>query len=189
MGESGSGKSTLVKIILGFLEPINGKIILNNKKLDSDIIDWWHSIVAYIPQKVFILDEDIYENISLKKNITDQNKKEIEELLKNLNLLDLISSNNNQDKKVLGGEEGKKYSGGQIQRIAIARALFQKRKFLILDETLNALDDDNIANVLDFLNKIPEVTILLIAHSNNVAKKCQKIINLENKKTNEIRIS
>ena len=189
MGESGSGKSTLVKIILGFLEPINGKIILNNKKLDSDIIDWWHSIVAYIPQKVFILDEDIYENISLKKNITDQNKKEIEELLKNLNLLDLISSNNNQDKKVVGGEEGKKYSGGQIQRIAIARALFQKRKFLILDETLNALDDDNIANVLDFLNKIPEVTILLIAHSNNVAKKCQKIINLENKKTNEIRIS
>jgi ABC-type multidrug transport system fused ATPase/permease subunit len=189
MGESGSGKSTLVKIILGFLKPINGQIILNNKKLDSDIIDWWHSVVAYIPQKVFILDEDIYENISLKKNITDQNKKEIEELLKNLNLLDLISSNNNQDKKVLGGEGGKKYSGGQIQRIAIARALFQKRKFLILDETLNALDDDNIANVLDFLNKIPEVTILLIAHSNNVAKKCQKIINLENKKTNEIRIS
>jgi len=89
----------------------------------------------------------------------------------------------------LGGEGGKKYSGGQIQRIAIARALFQKRKFIILDETLNALDDDNIVNVLDFLNKIPEVTILLIAHSNNVAKKCHKIINLENKKINEITIS
>ena len=67
MGESGSGKSTLVKIILGFLKPTEGNILINNKKLDENMINWWHSKAAYIPQKVFILDEDIYENIALKK--------------------------------------------------------------------------------------------------------------------------
>jgi ABC-type bacteriocin/lantibiotic exporter with double-glycine peptidase domain len=88
----------------------------------------------------------------------------------------------------MGGEEGKKFSGGQIQRIAIARAIYQKRDFIILDETLNALDNKNIVNVLDYLKKIPSVTILLIAHNDNVANKCEKIFKLENKKINEIRI-
>ena len=67
MGNSGSGKSTLVNVILGFLNPTSGQIYINNEKLDNNIIDWWHSTLAYIPQKVFILDEDIYENISLRK--------------------------------------------------------------------------------------------------------------------------
>ena len=189
MGNSGSGKSTLVNIILGFLNPTSGQIYINNEKLDTNIIDWWHSTLAYIPQKVFILDEDIYENISLKKNITEENKKEIDGLLKNLNLYDLIAKNEKPDEKIFGGEGGKKYSGGQIQRIAIARAIFQKRKFLILDETLNALDNENISKILDFLNNIPGLTVLLIAHNNNVAKQCRKIIKLENKKINEIRLS
>ena len=189
MGNSGSGKSTLVNVILGFLNPTSGQIYINNEKLDNNIIDWWHSTLAYIPQKVFILDEDIYENISLRKNITEENKKEIDELLKNLNLYDLFSKNEKPEKKIFGGEGGKKYSGGQIQRIAIARAIFQKRKFLILDETLNALDNENVTKILNFLNNIPDLTVLLIAHNNNVAKQCRKIIKLENKKINEIRLS
>ena len=85
--------------------------------------------------------------------------------------------------------EGKKFSGGQIQRIAIARAIFQKRNFIILDETLNALDNENIVNVFNFLYKIPTVTILLIAHNDNVVKKCKKILKIENKQINEIKVS
>ena len=188
MGESGSGKSTLVKIILGFLKPTEGNILINNKKLDENIINWWHSKAAYIPQKVFILDEDIYENIALKKDITDEDKDSISKILKDLNLLDLLPTTKDLGDKVMGGEEGKKFSGGQIQRIAIARAIYQKRDFIILDETLNALDNKNIVNVLDFLKKIPSITILLIAHNDNVANKCEKILKLENKKINEISI-
>ena len=75
MGESGVGKSTLVKIILGFLDPLDGNILINDKKLTKKNIEWWYSKVTYIPQKVFMLDEDIYENIALKKDITDQEKK------------------------------------------------------------------------------------------------------------------
>ena len=149
----------------------------------------WHSKAAYIPQKVFILDEDIYENIALKKDITEEEKNLIYQMLKDLNLLDLLPTRNDLGGKVMGGEEGKKFSGGQIQRIAIARAIFQKRNFIILDETLNALDNENIVNVLNFLNKIPLVTILLIAHSNNVANKCNKILKIENKQINEIKVS
>ena len=189
MGESGSGKSTLVKIILGFLEPTEGNVLINNKKLDGKMIEWWHSKAAYIPQKVFILDEDIYENIALKKDITDEDKNSINQILRDLNLLDLLPITTDLKDKVMGGEEGKEFSGGQIQRIAIARAIYQKRNFIILDETLNALDNENIVNVLDFLKKIPSVTILLIAHSDNVAKKCKKIFKIENKQINEIKIS
>ena len=189
MGESGSGKSTLVKIILGFLEPTEGNILINNKKLDENTINWWHSKAAYIPQKVFILDEDIYENIALKKDITDEEKNLIYQMLKDLNLLDLLPTRNDLGGKVMGGEEGKKFSGGQIQRIAIARAIFQKRNFIILDETLNALDNENIVNVFNFLYKIPTVTILLIAHNDNVVKKCKKILKIENKQINEIKVS
>lgn len=88
---------------------------------------------------------------------------------------------------VLGGEDGKRYSGGQIQRIAIARAIFQKRDFIILDETLNALDNENVINTLDLLKKIPSLTLLIVAHSENVVKKCDRILNIENGQINEIR--
>jgi len=189
MGESGVGKSTLVKIILGFLEPLEGNILINDKKLNKKNIEWWHSKATYIPQKVFILDEDIYENVALKKDITDEDKQKINQILLDLKLSDLVPTTKNFEDKVMGGEEGKKFSGGQIQRIAIARAIYQKRNFIILDETLNALDNENILNVLSFLNKIPSVTFLLIAHSENVAKKCKKIFKIENKVINEIRIS
>jgi ABC-type multidrug transport system fused ATPase/permease subunit len=187
-GESGSGKSTLVKIILGFLVPIDGHILINGKKLDEQNLDWWHSIVAYIPQKIFILDEDLYENIALKKNITDKEKKIIDELLINLNLSDLLSSFKEKF-LTLGGEDGKKFSGGQIQRIAIARAIFQKRSFIILDETFNALDKENAGNVIDILNKIPSLTFLLIVHSEDLVKNCERVFKIENKKIYEIKIS
>ena len=106
-----------------------------------------------------------------------------------LNLSDLMPTTTNLKEKILGGEDGKKFSGGQIQRIAIARAIYQKRNFIILDETLNALDYENIDNVMNFLNKIPSLTLLLIAHSENVAKKCDRIVKIKNKVVHEIKFS
>ena len=184
-GESGTGKSTLIKIILGFLRPATGHILVNGKKLEDHNLDWWHSKVAYIPQKIFVLDANLYENISLKKNISRKEKEEINVLLKILNL-SKFSSYSKDGLRNFGGEDGKKFSGGQIQRIALARALFQKRKFIILDEAFNALDKKNIRNIMKILNNISSLTILVITHSEEVINNFGKILKIKNNKIYEI---
>jgi len=188
IGESGSGKTTLIKIILGFLRPLKGYFFFNGKEVDEQSLGWWQSQVAYIPQKIFILDTNLYENISLKKYISKKEKEQINVLLKMLNLLNL-SSCTKSELKNLGGEDGKKFSGGEMQRIAIARAIFQNRKFIILDETLNALDNKNIINIINILNKIPLITVLIITHSGFIFKKCKKVLRIKNKKIYEVKFS
>jgi ABC-type multidrug transport system fused ATPase/permease subunit len=186
IGESGSGKTTLIKIILGFLKPLNGYFFFNGKKLDEQRLGWWQSQVAYIPQKIFMLDASLYENISLKKYISKKEEKQINVLLKTLNLLNL-SSCSKSELRNLGGEDGKRFSGGEIQRIAIARAIVQNKKFIILDETLNALDKKNIINIINMLNEMPLITVLIITHSNFIFKKCNKVLKIKNKKIYEVK--
>ena len=105
-----------------------------------------------------------------------------------LNLSDLMPTTTNLKEKILGGEDGKKFSGVKFKELLLL-GLFIKRNFIILDETLNALDYENIDNVMNFLNKIPSLTLLLIAHSENVAKKCDRIVKIKNKVVHEIKFS
>lgn len=179
IGESGAGKTTLVKIILGFLKPTKGKILLNNKVLNEDFVKFWQLNIAYLPQQIFILDESLLANIALSKNISSLEKKNIYSILKklDLNYKDINNVNNKFTAKV--GEDGKFFSGGQIQRIGIARAIFQKREFLILDESLNALDDKNFNLVINFLKKIDNITILIISHEKKVINICNKILEIK----------
>ena len=123
--------------------------------------------------------------ICLKKNISRKEKEEINALLKILNLSKL-SSCSNDGLRNFGGEDGKKFSGGQIQRIALPRALFEKRKFIILDEAFNALDKKNIRNIMKILNNISSLTILVITHSEEVINNFGKILKIKNKKIYEI---
>ena len=179
IGESGVGKTTLVKIILGFLKPTKGKILLNNKVLNEDFVKFWQLNIAYLPQQIFILDESLIANIALSKNISSLEKKNIYSILKklDLNYKDTNNISNKFTAKV--GEDGKFFSGGQIQRIGIARAIFQKREFLILDESLNALDDKNFNLVINFLKKIDNITILIISHEKKVINICNKILEIK----------
>ena len=179
-GESGAGKTTLVKIIVGFLRPTKGRILLNNKVLNADHATSWQSNIAYLPQQILILDESLIENIALSKNISLLEKENIYSILKqlDLNYNDFSSSSNRSTGKV--GEDGKFFSGGQIQRIGLARAIFQKREFLILDESINALDDKNLNLVINFLKKIEDITILIISHDKRVINICNKVLEIKN---------
>ena len=178
-GPSGSGKTTFLNLLMGFINSgFEGKILINNKEM-LDIVEFWHSKVSYVPQKIFILDDDIYTNIALKKNINIDEKKQIDLLLEKLNLKKTTSDN--FELKNLG-EDGKRLSGGQIQRLAIARCLFQKREVLILDETLNALDEDSAIKILEILKELKNLTIILIAHSDIIASQMNRVLLLDNKK-------
>lgn len=178
-GDSGSGKSTLVDLILGFLKPLKGEILLNNninvnKSLKT--LNNWRSLLGFVPQSINILDETIEKNIALGKNANEINSEKINEILKICLLEDFVRSKSKGINTILG-EKGSKISGGQKQKIGIARALYFEPKILIMDEATNALDKKNESNILKNLiaSKIVKC-IFLITHNKNLLNKCNQKI-------------
>ncbi len=179
IGKTGSGKSTLVDLIIGFLKPKSGNIKLDGKDLSNDeTLKKWRNCISYVPQKVFLSDDSILSNIcfGLEKDSIDQNllKKSIE--FSNLN--NFIENLNNKENTRIG-ENGVMISGGQSQRIGIARAIYQNKDILIFDEATNQLDVKTESIILENLKKIDK-TIILITHRLNSLKNVDLIINVEN---------
>ena len=132
IGPTGSGKTTFVDILLGLISPTSGEILYGNQNINTSASEW-NSIIGYIPQNIYILDDTIRNNIAfgLKAEEIDDNK--VWEAVKKAQLYDFVSSlPNGLDENV--GERGAKLSGGQCQRIGIARALYRKPLVLVLDE-------------------------------------------------------
>ena len=177
-GKTGSGKSTLVDLIIGFLRPNSGSICIDKKNLNEiETLKKWRSCISYVPQRVFLSDDTILSNICFgleKKNI-DQTllKKSIE--FSNLdNFIDSLIDKENT--KI--GENGVMISGGQAQRIGIARALYQNKEIIIFDEATNQLDVKTESIIFDNLKKINK-TIILITHRLNSLKNVDLIVHLE----------
>jgi ABC-type bacteriocin/lantibiotic exporter with double-glycine peptidase domain len=169
VGDTGSGKTTLINLISGLLRPSSGNILINSKKIiDSKE---YPLNVGYVSQSVYLSDDSILANISLSKKISKQQKIIIKKLLKILNL-------NNLNYRL--GERGSKLSGGQIQRIGIARALYREPPLLILDEATNALDQKTEKKVLDFIFKeFNNKTVIFCTHKKKLLKYCNKIIKVK----------
>jgi ATP-binding cassette, subfamily B, bacterial PglK len=180
-GDSGSGKSTLVDLILGFLKPISGAILVNNNiniNKNSKTLDNWRGLLGFVPQSINILDETIEKNIALGKNVNEINYDKINKILKVCILEDFIKSKKNGINTILG-EKGSKISGGQKQKIGIARALYFEPKILIMDEATNALDKKNESNILKNLISTKIVKcIFLITHNKNLLRKCNQKIKI-----------
>ena len=173
-GKTGSGKTTLINIILGLLKVRSGKILINgSKKLRiMDIRDK----IAFISQQIYLIDDQLKYNISLEYSLNKEKNKKINYLLKVLKLKNLKIN-------YLVGERGAKLSGGQIQRIGIARALFREPSLLILDEATNSLDEKTENAILDYLLKEFKTKILVICtHKVELLKKCNKIFEIKNQK-------
>jgi ABC-type bacteriocin/lantibiotic exporter with double-glycine peptidase domain len=178
-GDSGSGKSTLADLILGFLKPLTGEILLNNNinvNKNLKTLNNWRSLLGFVPQSINILDETIEKNIALGKNTNEINSEKINEILKVCILEDFVRSKSKGINTILG-EKGSKISGGQKQKIGIARALYFEPKILIMDEATNALDKKNESNILKNLiaSKIVKC-IFLITHNKNLLSKCNQKI-------------
>ena len=177
-GVSGSGKTTLLNILSGLLIPDTGKIFLDESEIKKDKYAKF-SNVGYVPQSVFLFDTSIAKNIHL--NINDDSKGDymnILKLIKELGLSEKIEGlKDGLDTNV--GERGVNLSGGQVQRIGLARALYHKPKLLILDEATNAIEKDLETKVLKYLNSIKKnMIIILVAHRESVFDSCDQVYKL-----------
>lgn len=164
-GKSGSGKSTLLDLIMGFLDPEKGQILCDDKNL-KNFKRLWQDKISYLSQHVFLLDESILDNILFgqKKNF---DKKKMEKILNLTNLRSFIDTLPDKMQTRVG-EKGQKLSGGQIQRIGIARELYRDTEILIFDESTNALDDENEKDIINCLKDISKFkTIIFVSHNNH----------------------
>lgn len=182
-GESGSGKTTLSNIIMGLLTPSSGEIIVDDKEIIKEKLSIQKNI-AFVPQNFFHMDSNILDNITFfDKKIKIKNLKFA---LKNSLLLDSILNKDLSLKTDLGNN-ALKISGGQLQRISIARAIYRIPKILILDEPTSALDQKNqdlFSQII--LNLRKKITIIIISHNKKLLKNCDKVYLLENKTLKEI---
>lgn len=182
-GESGSGKTTLSNIIMGLIKPSSGEIIVDGKKIIEENLSIQKNI-AFVPQNFFYMDSNILDNITFfDKKIKIKNLKYA---LKNALLLESILSKSLSLKTRLGNN-ALKISGGQLQRISIARAIYRMPKILILDEPTSALDEKNqdlFGKII--LNLKQKITVIIITHNKKLLNKCDKVYFLENKTLKEI---
>ncbi|MHA7104673.1 thiol reductant ABC exporter subunit CydD [Bacillus sp. C-3-6] len=137
IGESGAGKSTLIDVLAGFLSPSSGKILVNGVEVDGSTREDWQKNIAYIPQQPYIFPLSLKDNIRFyETNATDE---EVERVINEVGLCSLVTSlPNGMHERI--GEGGRMLSGGQEQRVAMARALLSKKPIILLDEPTAHLD-------------------------------------------------
>jgi len=180
-GISGGGKTTLINLIAGLVSPDEGKILLDGKEVKVDNSDW-QNLIGYVPQSVNLLDDTIINNITFCEN----NKNDDEFLMdvaKQAQILELIKDSGNKNV----GERGLRMSGGQLQRLSIARALYKKPSILIFDEATNALDESTEKKVFDTIYSLKgKVTLILISHNLNNLNKCDLKFKLNDGKLDKI---
>lgn len=179
VGETGSGKSTFLDILMGLLTPTSGKIKIDNNPISENNLTKLHSLIAHVPQNIYLADASISENIAFG---IDQNKINIplvervadEALVKKF----LDDQGSNLDSGV--GERGIKLSGGQRQRIGIARALYKRSGLIIFDEATSSLDEQTETEIMDTIyNLDKELTIVLVAHRISTLKRCDEIYEMK----------
>lgn len=186
VGESGAGKSTLADILLGLLEPENGKVLVDGNDIFSDL-DSWSNIIGFVPQNIYMLDDTIRNNIVFGERTENVNDNEIWEVLQKVKLKEFVEALP-QKLDTQAGERGMKISGGQRQRLAIARALYRNPQILILDEATSALDNDTEKAVMESIDSLHgEKTLIIIAHRITTIRNCNKIYEIKNGKIKEIK--
>jgi ATP-binding cassette, subfamily B, bacterial PglK len=175
-GNSGSGKTTLINLLAGLMNPSSGKILINNAHIDLQLKQWNDSI-SYLGQEILLIDASVAENIAfgIPPSIIDYQK--IQEVLVSANLLNFIESLPSGIESTIG-ERGVSISGGQKQRLALARALYRSPQVLILDEFTSALDAENEKRILNTISNFDDMTIILISHSQTAKNFCTNSIEL-----------
>jgi HlyD family secretion protein len=175
VGPSGSGKSTAIDILLSLLDPTNGDILIDGKKLDSSMRRSWQNAIGYVPQHVYLQDATFLENIAFGIPADKVNMDRLKNAAQLAKLDQFIESRPNGYQTRIG-ERGVQLSGGQRQRIGIARALYNEASILVFDEATSALDGITENEIMDSINElVGERTIIMVAHRLSTVKSCHTI--------------
>ena len=180
IGESGSGKTTLINLILKFLDPDKGKVSVDGVEISMDLKNAWRELIGYVQQDVFLLDGSIAENVAFVLKDENPDEKRVIDSLKRAQLWNLVETLP-EGINTSVGEQGAQMSGGQKQRLGIARALYQGAKVLLFDEATAALDNKTESEVTDAINELNkgDLTMIIVAHRITTLKHCDRIIEIE----------
>jgi len=180
VGESGSGKSTLANIISGLVLPSQGSVFVDNSKITTKNVNNWMRSVYYLPQKIYMFNTTIKKNIATglaSKDIDEERVKLCCEIARISH--DIEGLKYGYDSLI--GDNGSKFSGGQAQRMVIARALYFNPDLLILDESLSGVSLDVEDKILDnIINHYKDITLIIISHRPKVLRRCTHIIDVGN---------
>jgi ABC-type multidrug transport system fused ATPase/permease subunit len=177
VGASGSGKSTVVDLLLGLLQPVDGKITIDGQSLSANL-DTWRDRVGFVPQDIFLADDTLAANVAFGMQ-RGSDAQQLDEALALAHLTAVVAQLPEGAETILG-ERGVRMSGGQRQRIGLARALYGKPSVLILDEATSALDNETEQLISDALSELHgHLTMVVIAHRLSTVRSCDRIIYLE----------
>ena len=186
VGPSGAGKSTLTLLLTNLLKPSSGKITLNDQINLEDNQDQYFKTIGYISQKTILLDTNVKENIAFGVPLNEINRDRINEVIKLSQLESFIRDLPNGTDTTIG-DDGIRISGGQRQRLAIARALYHNPKVLIMDEATSSLDKETENNLLKVIKSLKgKITLIFITHKLDLLDNFDKVFEINNKVVKEI---
>jgi ABC-type bacteriocin/lantibiotic exporter with double-glycine peptidase domain len=178
VGPSGAGKSTLADVILGLLPVASGRVTISGLAPD-EVIRRWPGIFGYVPQDVLITNGTVRENVALGFDPNEFPDKQIWDVLQVTSLEETVAELPKKLDTRLG-DRGGFISGGQRQRLGIARALFTKPGIIVLDEATSALDGETEADISNAISALKgKVTVLLIAHRLSTVRNADRIYYLD----------
>ena len=184
IGPTGAGKTTLIDIILGLLKPSSGQMLVDGVVLDSkEKVAAWQRSLGYVPQHIFLADSSIRENIAFGEDVDTIDDAKIIQAAKVAALHDFIVTELADGYDTMVGERGVRLSGGQMQRVGIARALYRQPQVLVLDEATSSLDHQTEAGVMQAIyNMRNSITIIIIAHRLTTVRGCDQIFLIDSGK-------
>jgi ATP-binding cassette subfamily C protein len=177
VGQSGRGKTTLIDLIAGLQKPAAGRILIDGVMLDEDMLPRWKAGLGYLPQDPFFIDGTLRENLvwDSGSGISDE---EIMTVLGQVNAAHLVARfRKGLDAFLVNWHTS--FSGGECQRLALARVLLRRPSVLLLDEATSSLDAENEATVMEVLARLKErVTIVFVTHRESVTRWFDEVIKI-----------
>lgn len=182
VGETGSGKSTLIDLILGLLTPTKGNIYIDGERLhyeNKQFLVNWRSIISHVSQQIYLSDTNYAENIAFGMHINQIDMDKVKKVSEIALIKDFIESSKYKYLSPVG-ERGIQLSGGQLQRIGIARAIYKNSQILVLDEATSALDNKTEKKLMNsIIDNFPNLTYIIIAHRLSTLTDCDLLIHIK----------
>jgi subfamily B ATP-binding cassette protein MsbA len=182
VGKSGSGKTTLVNLVSGLLLPKNGKILIDTIDLNEYNLNSYRSKIGLISQETVVFNDTLFNNVTFWAEKNDKSLSKFNEVIDKVDLIDFLVRTDEKEDIILG-DNGVIMSGGQKQRLSIARELFKDTELLIFDEATSSLDSHTEKLIQESIDRIKgSLTIIIIAHRLSTIKSADSILLLKNGK-------